>query len=127
MCEIEQLKLRFHKCMTDKISVFIEWKGKNLGLCNECWNKLCDDKRDIEWGDSPRPIFNDILNRRAKEEASATLTEYAPHKKGSGKYKAIQQKEDEEITVEDEVAEAEGKALMEEDEERESQEEVSKS
>lgn len=122
MCQISEMKI-YKRCKTpeDGIAVFVVKDGKQLGLCGSCWKKVGEG--DYEWGPDSKPIVEEIFSRRAKEEAAATPTEYKPYLKGAGKYKAIQQQEDEEITVEDEVAEAEGKSQMEEDEEKESLEE----
>jgi hypothetical protein len=133
MCQISEAKIhRRCKTPTEPPTVFIMKDGKQIGLCNNCWNKVADS--DLEWGSDPRPILKDILERREKEEALTTLTEYKPHEKGAKRYHKVGTIEDdisshgldrpieEEVTPEEEMAEAEGKALMEEDEEKEQEE-----
>jgi len=118
------------RCKTPELvmAVFIQWKPNlQVGLCQKCWERFCDNKKDFEWGDELKIKPEEFLDwlQKSRGLEGAVPTEYNPAKKGVGKYKTIQQ-EDEEITTEDELDEAEGKSLMEEDEERKSQE-VSKS
>jgi len=127
MCQIDQMKV-YMRCSTPDlvVAVFVQWKPNlQVGLCKNCWERFCDNKKDFEWGPDPKiENFTEWIQKGRGLEG-AVPTEYNPAKKGVGKYKTIQQ-EDEEITTEDELDEAEGKTLMEEDEERKSQE-VSKS
>jgi len=40
---------RARKCENRGLVVFIMWRGKQLGLCQVCWDKIAD--LDIEWGE----------------------------------------------------------------------------
>ena len=123
MCQIDQLRV-YMRCKTPELTmaVFVQWKPNlQVGLCQPCWERFCDNKKDFECGPDPKiENFKEWLEKGRGLEG-AVPTEYNPAKKGVGKYKTIQQ-EDEEITAEDELTEAEGKTLKEEDEEREREE-----
>jgi len=86
------------KTPTDSIAVFIMWEGKQLGLCNKCWDKV--SSADLEWGDEPKmENFKEWLEKGRGLEGTV-LTEYDPTKKGKARYKEsvpITQQEDEEV------------------------------
>jgi len=84
MCQIELMRIhRRCKNLTDQIAIYIIWKGQQLGLCNNCWNWISDNKRDIEWGDDPKPTLADLLSDKARGLERAIPTEY----KGRGKWR----------------------------------------
>lgn len=41
---------RPRKCLSPDIAVGITWNGREIWLCQECWNKISD--MDIEWDEN---------------------------------------------------------------------------
>lgn len=40
---------RPRKCLSPAVVVGINWKGRTIWICGDCWNKMAD--MDIEWGE----------------------------------------------------------------------------
>jgi len=99
MCQISEMHIR-KKCMnpTDPIAVYVMWKkGQHqvqLGLCDTCWSKVPDD---LEWGDSPKPTFEELFTDKARGLVGAVLTEYHPEEKGVKRHKKVG-------TIEDDIS-----------------------
>jgi len=52
------IQKRPRKCLSPAISVGIIWKGQEIWLCRECWNRIAD--LDLEWGEhNGLKIFKD--------------------------------------------------------------------
>jgi hypothetical protein len=41
---------RAKKCLSSAVEVGINWKGRTIWVCRECWNKISD--ANIEWDEN---------------------------------------------------------------------------